>query len=74
MPVKAAKNRKSATLTCNMPGCTVSATFPSRSPAAPELTACEEAGKAGWAYDFGFHAMLVGHTVLCPEHAKKVQA
>lgn len=39
------------------------------SPAAPELTACEQAEKDGWGYTIGFLAMLAGHRVLCPNCA-----
>lgn len=65
MPVVASKDKKSATLTCEKCGTTV--TCPSASPAAPELTACEYAGKEhGWMYSIGFFSMLTGHQVLCP--------
>lgn len=65
MPVKASKDRKSATLTCAT--CGTSATFPASSRAAPELTACEKAHEqAGWAYTIGFQAMMFGHDVQCP--------
>ena len=43
--------------------------YPIRSPAAPELSLCEQAEKAGWTYDLGFEAMLVGHTTRCPSCA-----
>ena len=36
------------------------------SPAAPELSLCEQAEQDGWAYDIGFFAMLCGHTTKCP--------
>ena len=36
------------------------------SPAAPELSICEQAGEDGWGYDLGFQAMLMGHTTVCP--------
>ena len=69
MPVKAAKNRKSATLTCEK--CGWSEKFPSSSPAAPELTACEVAHKTkGWGYTIGFFSCLAGHEVWCPTCAR----
>jgi hypothetical protein len=41
-------------------------TYPIKSPAAPELSLCEQAEADGWAYDIGFFAMLRGHTTVCP--------
>lgn len=40
-----------------------------KSPAAPELSLCEQAEADGWGYDLGFFAMLRGHTTLCPKCA-----
>ncbi len=37
-----------------------------RSPAAPELSLCEQAVNDGWKYDIGPMSMMLGHTTLCP--------
>jgi len=69
MPVKVGKRGKSATLKCE--DCGREATYPSSSPAAPELSACEAAEKDGWVYTIGFWSMLMGHQVMCPVCAKR---
>ena len=66
MPVEIAKNKKSAKLICEI--CGTEKTYPSSSPAAPALTACEIAEETdGWAFDCGFFSMMLGHHVWCPE-------
>lgn len=72
MGVRMAKGKKSGHLECDVDGCTTrSKSYRPRSPAAPELTVCEAAHKTeGWAFTLGFFAMLMGHKVFCPEHAK----
>ena len=69
---KSAKLRLARVLECD--SCGYRATFVGGSPAAPDLTACEEAGKVGWSYDCGFFSMLCGHTVYCPECTAKAKA
>jgi len=72
MGVEISKNKKSGTLHCDADDCSVqSGSYPVRSQAAPDLTICEQAGKDGWGYNIGFFAMLLGHTVFCPECSKK---
>ena len=65
MPVTLNKKNKFATLQCEE--CGKKENFTYSSPAAPELTACEKAGKSGWAYTIGFWVMFLGHQVLCPD-------
>jgi len=69
MPVVLDKGKKSGHLKCEV--CEKkSATYKASSPAAPDLTICEEANKdAGWAYNIGFFAMMIGHRTLCPDCA-----
>ena len=43
-----------------------SAPYAITSPAAPELSICEQAANDGWVYDLGFFAMLAGHNTKCP--------
>lgn len=68
MGVMLNKSKKAGHLECDAEGCTAkSKTYEARSPAAPELTICEAAhADAKWAYDIGFQAMMLGHTVYCP--------
>jgi hypothetical protein len=33
---------------------------------APDLDACEQLERSGWAYSIGFFSMLAGHRVYCP--------
>lgn len=45
----------------------VSKTYAVTSPAAPDLSICEQAHEVeGWAYSMGFFAMMLGHVVMCP--------
>ncbi len=54
--------------------CGKKSSFEASSPAAPILTACEEAAKVGWSYQVGFFAMLTGdHKPRCPKCTKKAQ-
>lgn len=73
MPIKILKNTattRKARITCEKCKAQVTVTF--CSPAAPDLTACEEAHeKHGWGYQVGFFSMLTGeHYPLCPKCAK----
>lgn len=70
MSVVLNKKKLTGHLTCDHEGCTnLSSTYRASSPAAPELTICEQAGtREGWGYDIGFYAMLRGHTTFCPSH------
>ena len=70
MPVVLKNSKKEGFLQCD--SCKkLSPTYKATSPAAPELTICEQAYKEhGWAYNIGFQAMLMGHTVYCPACAK----
>lgn len=66
------KKRRRGHLECDADGCKAkSKTYTASSPAAPALTICEAAhADAKWAYNVGFHAMILGHTVYCPACAK----
>lgn len=69
--VKGRTRMVKATLTCDVEGCKVSKTYTVQRNAATELTACETAhAQDGWGYTIGFWAMLLGHQVMCPDHAK----
>lgn len=60
------KQGKTGRLVCEVCG-VFSKPYPITSPAAPELSICEQAGKDGWDYNIGFYAMLLGHTTWCPD-------
>lgn len=64
---------KTHKITCRE--CGYAKSFPFSSPAAPILTALENAEKEGWAYQIGFMAMLTGeHYPICPKCRKEVKA
>jgi len=73
MPVERKEKRggkvTSCVLVCDKCGARSKAYKPD-SPAAPDLSACEQAEKDGWAYSIGFFAMFAGHTVYCPACVK----
>lgn len=75
MGVVLPKNKKSGYLECDRDGCdSKSKSYAPSSPAAPALTVCEAAHKAeGWAFDVGFSAMILGHTVYCPACVKALK-
>jgi hypothetical protein len=65
------KSRREALITCTVKDCPESIQVEFSSPAAPDLTACEEAEKSGWGYEVGFFSMLTGeHYPICPECKK----
>lgn len=58
-------------LVCMGSGCKQeSKIYQIHSPAAPELSLCEQAEADGWNYDLDFFAMMRGHTTLCPKCAR----
>jgi len=60
------KVKKTEMLTCCQ--CGYSQQFPITSPAAPTLSACEEAEKVGWGFRVGFFSMLTNeHYPTCPK-------
>jgi len=68
MPVILNKSKKSAVLVCDNDGCQNKSKSYSTRTAAPELDACEQAHEQeGWAYNIGFYAMMLGHTVYYPK-------
>ena len=72
MPVEFGKGKQkgTATLRCDVDGCAESFGPVRTRTAAPELEACEEAGKQGWGYPIGFWSMLCGPQTVCPRHAR----